>query len=203
MRTTRADNEQLAGEIRHQLQRTGLQLVCAESCTAGLVAATLAQWPGISGWLCGSWVVYQTDIKHQWLGIDSQLLSDPQIGPVSREVTALLAQAALARTPQATLAVAVTGHLGPGAPVELDGMAYVALARRDSEKQGPLQEGVKQMVERHVSLSSVGDFCEVGNESDNRFDTQRAKRLARMDRAVNEVLRTLEAFLQSQPSATK
>ena len=70
----------------------------AESCTGGLVAATLAQIPGISEHLCGSAVVYRAPTKSAWLGIDQRLLDDPAIGPVSAEVTRALALAVLERT---------------------------------------------------------------------------------------------------------
>ncbi len=118
--------ERLARNLARHQQR----LVLAESCTAGNVAGALATIPGISNWLCGSFVVYRNDSKHQWLGIDQQLLDDPNIGPVSSQVTERLAAAALAHTPEATLAAAVTGHIGPGSPPHLDGRAFVSLRNR-------------------------------------------------------------------------
>lgn len=119
-----------AGSVRKALEQCGEQLVLAESCTAGMVASALAHWPGISKWLCGSMVVYQSATKETWLGINQAYLDNPAIGPVSREVTDELSQAVLARTPQATLAAAVTGHLGPGAPPDLDGVIFITLSRR-------------------------------------------------------------------------
>ena len=125
------------------LKRKRLRLVLAESCTGGLAAGFLARIPGVSEVLCGSFVVYQTQIKSQWLGIAPQLLEDPKIGPVSGLVTERLAVAALERTPQASVAAAITGHLGPAAssggievsagaaerPVaETDGLIYIAVA---------------------------------------------------------------------------
>ncbi len=111
--------------MRDVLKRHQKRLVLAESCTAGRVAATLAVVPGISEWLCGSFVVYRNDSKAQWLGIPTDLLDDPQIGPVSSQVTKLLCQRALDHTPEADVAVAVTGHIGPGCPSELDGKVFV------------------------------------------------------------------------------
>lgn len=107
-----------------------LRLVLAESCTAGNVSGTLAIIPGISAWLCGSLVVYRNESKTQWLHIPRGLLDDPEVGPVSRHVTELLAQQALSATPEADIGVAVTGHIGPGSPVHLDGRAFFAIARR-------------------------------------------------------------------------
>jgi len=113
-------------ELRDRLRDHPHRLVLAESCTAGLVAAELGQVPGISEFFCGSLVVYRNDSKAQWLGIARHLLDDPAIGPVSAEVTRALAQAALGRTPEATVAAAVTGHLGPSAPEGFDGVVHCA-----------------------------------------------------------------------------
>ena len=116
--------------VRDRLRDRGDRLVLAESCTAGLVAAELGQVPGISEFLCGSMVVYRTPTKTAWLGISSELLHDPVIGPVSAEVTIALARAVLEKTPEATVAAAITGHLGPGAPAGLDGQVHCAMVRR-------------------------------------------------------------------------
>ena len=45
------------------LRKTNQVLVTAESCTAGLIAATLARVPGMSTVLAGGFVVYQIESK--------------------------------------------------------------------------------------------------------------------------------------------
>jgi PncC family amidohydrolase len=120
----------LAVRLRDALCRQNQRLVLAESCTAGRIAATLGTLPGISAWLCGSFVVYRCDSKTKWLGIPPELLADPAIGPVSRQVTALLASSALDHTPEADVALAVTGDIGPGASDATDGIVFMALQRR-------------------------------------------------------------------------
>jgi PncC family amidohydrolase len=112
------------------MQSDGERLVLAESCTAGLIAAQIAGIPGASQILCGSFVVYRSDSKRTWLGIPDGLLEDPDQGPVSSLVTRLLAQSALEHTPEATVGVAVTGHLGPGVASHLDGHVFACLLRR-------------------------------------------------------------------------
>lgn len=127
-------NHLLVRQVRDALAASNSKLVLAESCTAGNVAAALAVVPGISAWLCGSFVVYRNDSKTQWLGIARELLDDPDIGPVSSQVTNLLANSALNATPEADLAAAVTGHIGPGCPTELDGQVFVCITRRTDER---------------------------------------------------------------------
>lgn len=117
-------------DIRQKLLKTHGRLVLGESCTSGLVAAELGQVPGISEVFCGSQVVYQTESKTSWLGIDPIGLSDAARGPVSDWASEQLSRALLERTPHATIAAAITGHLGPNAPQNLDGAVYFALADR-------------------------------------------------------------------------
>jgi nicotinamide-nucleotide amidase len=118
-------------EVAEFLRLTQTRIVLAESCTGGLVAATLARVPGISEFLCGSAVVYRLDTKTSWLGVPESLLRDP--GPVSEPVARAMAIGVLQRTPEASLAAAITGHLGPQAPVDQDGLIVVAVARRLSD----------------------------------------------------------------------
>ncbi|MCA9159342.1 MAG: CinA family protein, partial [Planctomycetales bacterium] len=74
---------ELAISLRDLLASEQCRLVLVESCTAGRVAATLGELPGISQWLCGSLVVYRNASKSAWLGVPDSLLDDPQQGPVS------------------------------------------------------------------------------------------------------------------------
>ena len=115
----------LAEDVAELLVQGGWQLVLAESCTAGLVAALLGGVPGISRNLCGSAVVYQEAVKTAWLGVSTRLLEDH--GAVSAEVAAAMSAGALRSTPAANLAVAITGHLGPNAPAEQDGLLFVSI----------------------------------------------------------------------------
>lgn len=117
-----------AASLSTTLLKLNHRLVLAESCTAGLIAASLSRIPGASRWLAGSAVVYQLKTKESWLQIDPDLLEDP--GAVSREVSERMAVRVLERTAHATIAASVTGHLGPEAPAELDGTAWSTIAIR-------------------------------------------------------------------------
>lgn len=121
-----------AQRVADELARRRLRLVLAESCTGGLVSATLARIPGISECLCGSAVVYRNATKQAWLDVPPGILEDPHVGPVSMTCAQAMARGALARTPEALIALAITGHLGPDAPAELDGVVHIAIARRSA-----------------------------------------------------------------------
>jgi PncC family amidohydrolase len=115
-----------ARRIARLLAATGRKVVFAESCTGGLVSGALTKIPGISAWHCGGVVVYRNETKTAYLDISPKLLAGP--GPVSREVAEQMARRVLAKTPEANISAAVTGHLGPNAPPDLDGLVFVAIA---------------------------------------------------------------------------
>jgi PncC family amidohydrolase len=104
------------------------RIVFAESCTAGLVAATVAQVAGVSQWLCGSAVVYREATKSAWLGISLADIHEHDV--VSEFVAHQMALGVLRMTPEAMYSASITGHLGPGAPPELDGVVCIAAAKR-------------------------------------------------------------------------
>lgn len=138
------DRSANARRLASALQQTDLKVVFAESCTGGLVAATLAKVPGISDYLCGSAVTYRNDTKHQWLGVSSEKLTRP--GPVSAIVAREMAAGVLAMTPEADWAASVTGHLGPNAPTRLDGLIYIGIAQRMNDQSA----SVKVTASRHL-----------------------------------------------------
>ena len=120
--------EEVVHGLAESLSRTQLKIVFAESCTGGLVSAALAGVPGISEWLCGSAVTYRSPTKVAWLGVDAAEIA--QHTAVCPDVALQMALGVLEKTPEADLALSITGHLGPGAPKGMDGLVFVAIARR-------------------------------------------------------------------------
>ncbi len=149
----RIDAQNLADE----LSQTQTRIVFAESCTAGLVSATLASVPGISNWLCGSAVVYREETKTQWLSVAASMIA--KHSAVSAVVTMELAKRVLAQTSEANLAVAVTGHLGPDAPAELDGTVYIGVLWRGQQVADAAVRAVRLIatdrVQRQQEATSV------------------------------------------------
>jgi nicotinamide-nucleotide amidase len=99
-----------ASQIVRLLLERKLTVVTAESCTAGLVAAALAQGEGASDVLHGGFVTYTKAQKSAALGVAPKLLA--RQGSVNAAVAEALAAGALERSP-ADIAFAVTGVLGP------------------------------------------------------------------------------------------
>ena len=105
-----------------------LMIACAESCTGGLIAATLTEIPGSSDAFERGFVTYTNASKTEMLGVPEDLIA--REGAVSEAVARAMAEGALARA-KADVAVAVTGVAGPGGgtsekPV---GLVHIAAAR--------------------------------------------------------------------------
>jgi len=110
----------------------GFTIATAESCTGGLIAATLAAVPGASASLERGFVTYSNCAKHELLGVPMELIDAH--GAVSREVALAMVAGALAHSP-ADIAVAVTGVAGPdgGTATKPVGLVHIAAARRAGE----------------------------------------------------------------------
>jgi PncC family amidohydrolase len=119
-----------ASEVVTALKESRLTIVTAESCTAGLVSAVLAQAKDAGEVLHGSFVTYSKANKSMALGVDPALLK--REGSVNADVVRQLACGALDRSP-ADVVIAVSGVLGPspdedGNPV---GLVFFACYRRN------------------------------------------------------------------------
>ena len=90
---------------------SGKTIATAESCTAGMLAARLADRPGSSAYLAGGVVSYSNAAKAELLGVDPALIATH--GAVSEPVAEAMAAGALARF-GADVAVGITGIAGPG-----------------------------------------------------------------------------------------
>lgn len=87
-----------------------IKVVTAESCTAGLIGATIAMTPGSSAWLDRGFIVYTPEAKQSMLGVSPETIEKFDI--TSIEVAKSMAWGAL-RKSNANLALAVTGVAGP------------------------------------------------------------------------------------------
>lgn len=89
----------------------GKTIATAESCTGGLISATLTSVPGSSAVFTHGFVTYANQAKTDVLGVDEHLIRD--FGAVSREVAEAMAAGARSLS-GADIAVSVTGIAGPG-----------------------------------------------------------------------------------------
>jgi len=108
------------------LDRTGMTLAVAESCTGGLIGHWLTNVPGISKHLLEDVVAYSNRAKSEILGVPSELIE--RVGAVSEEVARAMAEGVRARA-GADLGLSTTGIAGPGGATEGKpvGLVYVAV----------------------------------------------------------------------------
>ena len=134
----------VADEISARLERLKSErIVFAESCTAGMIAATMGGVPGISRFLCGSAVTYREATKIAWLNVSPDLIGEhtAESLAVTNEMGILVMQ----RTPEATLSLAITGHLGPGVDETVNGKVYVAIFQRSRDSVALIGGGQFQL----------------------------------------------------------
>ena len=103
--------DKLAQNVVKYLNRSGLKLATAESCTGGMLSQAITSVPGASAvFECGV-VSYSERIKSELLGVDPSVIE--RRGVVSPEVAELMAKGA-ARLSGAQVSVGITGIAGPG-----------------------------------------------------------------------------------------
>lgn len=115
-----------------QFRARGLKIATAESCTGGLIAATLTAIAGSSDVVERGFVTYSNEAKADLLGVPAELIAAH--GAVSEPVARAMALGAVARS-AADVALSVTGVAGPGGgsaekPV---GLVFVGAARRGGD----------------------------------------------------------------------
>ena len=102
-------------------------LSTAESCTGGLVGATLTSLPGSSAWYLGGVVAYSNPLKIRLLLVPPELIASH--GAVSTETARAMAEGIRIAT-SADYSIALTGIAGPdgGTPAKPVGLVYIAVA---------------------------------------------------------------------------
>jgi nicotinamide-nucleotide amidase len=96
--------------VGEYIEKNGLRLVTAESCTVGLVVAKLGDLPGCGSWLECAYVTYAAEAKCRCLGVNPQTIERYNLTsePVARE----MAEGALQNS-GANVSVSNTGIAGP------------------------------------------------------------------------------------------
>jgi nicotinamide-nucleotide amidase len=127
--TVPAKAGELALDLGRALAARGWRVATAESCTGGLVAGTITEIAGSSGWFDRGFVTYTNEAKVELLGVAPGTLAAH--GAVSEATARAMALGALARS-TADLVVAVTGIAGPagGTPDKPVGTVCFAWAGR-------------------------------------------------------------------------
>ncbi len=120
----RTEFERVVAEIAAIAAEKKLTVATAESCTGGLVAARLVDWPGASAFFLEGAVTYSNAAKTARLDVKPETLA--AYGAVSAETASEMAEG-IARRAGADCAVSTTGIAGPegGTPEKPVGLVYI------------------------------------------------------------------------------
>ncbi len=112
------------------MEKKGLTLSVAESCTGGYISHLLTQHAGSSKVFFGGAVSYSYELKESLLGVKHETLL--QYGAVSEQTVREMVEGALVNF-KSDYAIAVTGIAGPGGglPDKPVGTVWIAVARAD------------------------------------------------------------------------
>ncbi|HSC82383.1 MAG TPA: CinA family protein [Pseudomonas sp.] len=141
-------------EVVSFLEKYNLTLATAESSTAGLMAALLADIRGCGSVLACGFVVYSPKAKQDCLGVKPQTIE--QYGLTSEEVTREMAVGAL-RASHADIALAITGLAE--AEGELDGVHCFACAMRLQDHEGVISETLRFDGERNEVRQAAARYA--------------------------------------------
>lgn len=131
---TEDDITELARKVGRACKRRRIEIVTAESCTGGGLAAAITRISGSAKYFDRGFVTYANDAKKEMLGVSPRTLK--RFGAVSEEVAREMALGALKKSPS-DVSVAITGIAGPtgAAPGKPVGLVWFCWAARG----GPVQ----------------------------------------------------------------
>ncbi len=124
-------------ELASQLVAKKWMMSCAESCTGGLIAASLTDLSGSSQWFERGFVTYSNAAKTESLNVPTLMIATH--GAVSEQVALAMALGCLANS-RAQISVAVTGVAGPSGGTKQKPVGTVCLAWAWADSTGSLNQ---------------------------------------------------------------
>ncbi len=127
----------------------------AESCTGGLIAAKLVNYPGISKVFKEGAVTYSNEAKINRLGVKRETLD--KYGAVSYETAREMAEG-IAKTSDTDIGIATTGIAGPdgGSPEKPVGLVYMGLYIRGKTQVKKFQYfGNRATIRKRATMSAL------------------------------------------------
>jgi nicotinamide-nucleotide amidase len=144
--------EEVVGEL---LIEKSLTLSVAESCTGGLLAGKIINYPGISSVFKEGVVAYSNEAKTSRLKVSEATLE--KYGAVSQETAAEMAEG-IAKTAGTAIGISTTGIAGPTGATEAKpiGLVYVGLYINGNTKTKELNlSGDRQKIRERTVISAL------------------------------------------------
>lgn len=120
------DEDTIEDVLGAYLVENNIKIATAESCTGGLLAGRIINYPGISKVFGEGYITYSNEAKVKNLGVSEKTLAE--FGAVSKETAMEMAQGAALKS-GAGLGISTTGIAGPtgGTPDKIVGLVYIGL----------------------------------------------------------------------------
>ncbi|MBC8059235.1 MAG: nicotinamide-nucleotide amidohydrolase family protein [Clostridiaceae bacterium] len=141
--------------IGETLIKKNLTIATAESCTGGLLAATLINYPGISSVFLEGVVTYTNEAKVKRIGVRSDTLE--KFGAVSHETAGEMARG-VALSSGTDIGISTTGIAGPGGGTKEKpvGLVYIGICIKGRVKTQKLQlTGSRECVRNRAVIEAL------------------------------------------------
>jgi len=144
--------------VAELLLQKKLTIAVAESCTGGMIASRLVEYPGISAALLEGCVTYTNDAKMRRLGVKAETLE--KYSAVSAETAKEMAEG-IAKTSGADIGIATTGIAGPdgGSEEKPVGLVYIALSYQGETRViKRIFSGNRQKIREWASYAALNEL---------------------------------------------
>ncbi|MCX7884627.1 MAG: competence/damage-inducible protein A [Caloramator sp.] len=149
------DNDTLENVVVRMLLDKNMTISTAESCTGGLLAAKLINYPGISKVFMEGAVTYSNEAKISRLKVKKETLE--RYGAVSSEVAAEMALG-IAKTSNTRIGISTTGIAGPdgGSDEKPVGLVYIGLCIDGNVKTARYNfSGDRQRIRERAAMYAI------------------------------------------------
>lgn len=148
--------QDLVEKLSNLLKDKDMTLTTAESCTGGLLSATITHKPGASDIFERGFITYSNEAKQEMLDVPLDLLDVH--GAVSAEVAEAMAKGALENS-HADLSVSITGVAGPdgGTDTKPVGLVFFGYALKGGSA-GSVQyefEGTREQIQTAATITAL------------------------------------------------
>ena len=130
----------------------------AESCTGGLVCATLTELAGSSEWFERGYITYSNEAKTECLDVPFPLIE--KHGAVSEEVAKSMAEGARINS-RSDVSISITGIAGPtgGSPKKPVGTVCFAWSKENQTFTKTMQfDGDRQMIRKQATEFALAEL---------------------------------------------
>jgi len=141
-----------------------LKLSVAESCTGGLLGASLTDIAGSSAYFRGGVIAYDNQIKHQLLGVEEPILD--RYGAVSDQTVIAMAKG-VCKLFNTECAISVSGIAGPdgGTDQKPVGLVYIGIAVNERiESIRYIFSGNRQQIRSQTVKASLEQFLRIAGQ---------------------------------------